>query len=192
MNFPLRLLPWLTAAIALSFSPKTLASPAVLSASEGSQINIRSGPSTQSSSPHYGLPGDRVEVLRSTRGEGGYTWYYVRFNVSGATGWVREDLIAFLNNGSTALNSRTSSGGKQPTILEGIYWIGPTDLGLRVKGKQYQLYDEAGADSWKSVSMLKPIKEGVILEGSTYWCLSTLPHANGKSKCSPRGWVPLR
>jgi Bacterial SH3 domain len=59
-----------------------------------SRINVRSQPSTRSYSPHYGVSGDRVRVLRSTRGRDGYDWYYVRFPRSGAEGWVRGDLIS--------------------------------------------------------------------------------------------------
>jgi Bacterial SH3 domain len=59
-----------------------------------SRINVRSQPSTRAYSPHYGVSGDRVKVLRSTRGRDGYDWYFVRFPRSGAEGWVRGDLIS--------------------------------------------------------------------------------------------------
>ena len=58
-----------------------------------SRINIRSGPSISSRPQHYGLPGDSVDVIRNTRSSDGYEWYFVKFHQSGATGWVREDLI---------------------------------------------------------------------------------------------------
>ena len=60
--------------------------------SAGAQINIRSAPSTQAASPHYGVDGDRVQVLKKTRVEDGALWYFVQFD-SGAEGWVRGDLI---------------------------------------------------------------------------------------------------
>jgi hypothetical protein len=66
----------------------------VLSASPGSQVNVRSTPSTSANAPHYGLVGDRVWATRSAVSEG-YTWYFVGFPGSGATGWVRGDLIRF-------------------------------------------------------------------------------------------------
>jgi len=57
----------------------TVAVPAFLYADEpGSQINIRSAPTTRSSAPRYGIPGDKVEKLREVKGKDGYTWYYVR------------------------------------------------------------------------------------------------------------------
>jgi predicted RNA-binding Zn ribbon-like protein len=72
----------------------SLAAPAYLVGREpGSRINVRSAPSTSAPSPHYGLVGDRVEVIRSVTGEDGYTWYYVEFP-SGARGWIRGDLVS--------------------------------------------------------------------------------------------------
>jgi hypothetical protein len=58
----------------------------------GSQINIRSAPSSNSDAPHYGLVGDRVTVLRQTQGDDDKTWYFIQFP-SSATGWVRGDFI---------------------------------------------------------------------------------------------------
>jgi SH3-like domain-containing protein len=58
----------------------------------GSRINVRSAPSLNASSPHYGLVGDRVTVIRFTTGAAGDRWYYIRFS-SGAEGWVRADFV---------------------------------------------------------------------------------------------------
>jgi hypothetical protein len=72
------------------------AAPAVLVGKEtGSRVNVRAYPSTRADSPHYGLVGDRVEVLKQTEGQDGYTWYYVEFS-SGARGWIRADFIRFI------------------------------------------------------------------------------------------------
>lgn len=69
------------------------AAPAYLvGAQPGSRVNVRSGPSTASYSPHYGVVGDRVQVINSTTGNDGYYWYYVEF-ASGARGWIRGDFI---------------------------------------------------------------------------------------------------
>lgn len=79
-----------------------LARPAVLTGAQpGSQVNVRSAPSTQAATPHYGLVGDRVEVLRSTQAADGYTWHYVQF-ASGAKGWVRADFVRLANNSPIA------------------------------------------------------------------------------------------
>lgn len=58
-----------------------------------SRIRLRSRPSTNAPDKGYGLVGDRVKVLETTKGQHDYTWYKVRFPNSGAIGWVRGDLI---------------------------------------------------------------------------------------------------
>ncbi len=60
----------------------------------GSRINVRSAPSTSASTPHYGLPGDRVEITRSSMARDGYQWFYVQFS-SKAEGWVRGDFVRY-------------------------------------------------------------------------------------------------
>ncbi|MEM1367533.1 MAG: SH3 domain-containing protein [Cyanobacteria bacterium P01_H01_bin.15] len=64
-----------------------------------SRINVRKYPTSESYAPHYGLPGDRVEILEEIDADDGYTWYYVKFVESGAEGWIRGDLIAIDYNG---------------------------------------------------------------------------------------------
>lgn len=58
----------------------------------GSRITVRSQPTTEAYSAHYGLVGDRIEIIKDARGYDGYTWYYVRFP-SGAEGWIRGDYV---------------------------------------------------------------------------------------------------
>ncbi|MGB3308331.1 MAG: SH3 domain-containing protein [Nodosilinea sp.] len=60
---------------------------------EGSQINLRSQPTTQSTAQGYGLGGDQITLLRLAEGEGGFSWYYVKFAQSKAEGWVRGDFV---------------------------------------------------------------------------------------------------
>jgi len=76
----------------------SFAYPARLTTSDyGSQINIRSGPGTGYSSPHYGYAGDGVNVINETIANDGYMWYYIEFYGSGARGWVRGDFITYMN-----------------------------------------------------------------------------------------------
>jgi SH3-like domain-containing protein len=71
------------------------ARPATLIAQDsGSRINVRSAPSTQSTAAHYGLIGDRIEVMSSMIGNDDSAWNYVKF-ASGAKGWVRGDFIRY-------------------------------------------------------------------------------------------------
>lgn len=64
----------------------------ILLGQPGDRINIRADASTQSAIRHYGLSGDVVRLVQSTR-RGGFNWHCVTFP-NGATGWVRGDLIA--------------------------------------------------------------------------------------------------
>ncbi len=65
---------------------------ASLAGASSDRIDIRSGPSTSASSPHYALGGDAIQLLDAVKGADGYDWYQVAFE-SGADGWVRSDLV---------------------------------------------------------------------------------------------------
>jgi Protein of unknown function (DUF2927) len=63
-------------------------------ADPSTQIDVRLQPSTAATAPHYGLVGDRVQVLNQTTGRDGFVWYYVRFSQAPqAEGWVRGDFV---------------------------------------------------------------------------------------------------
>lgn len=70
----------------------------LLTAEPGSRINVRTGPGTSFVAQHYGLAGDRVALLESAMEACGSSfdcpqWQRVRFESSGATGWVRSDFV---------------------------------------------------------------------------------------------------
>ncbi|MEG4047581.1 hypothetical protein [Microcoleus sp. Pol17_C1] len=74
-------------------------------------------------------------------------------------------------------------------IEEGRYWLGGTDQGLEVKGKQYRYYDESNIERpWQPLSELQYITKGVVFDGRNYWCLSTLAPKTGGVSCSKNGW----
>ncbi len=82
-----------------------------------SQINLRSLPTTQSTAQGYGLGGDQITLLRLAEGEGGFSWYYVKFAQSGAEGWVRGD---FIDTSGQAVNpTPESAAGNAPEISTG-------------------------------------------------------------------------
>jgi hypothetical protein len=83
-----------TATISLGLALPVFAQPGILEATDPrAQINIRSQPTTEASAHHYGLSGDRVDVLEIEKGKDGYFWFYVQFRTSDSEGWVRGDLI---------------------------------------------------------------------------------------------------
>jgi len=101
-----RILPPLFAAIALvaSIAPVLAQGISTLRASNpNSRINVRSQPTINSSSPHYGVPGDKVKVIQcvqdqDTRGSD-LNWCKVQFVNSKAIGWIRSDFIIFADGG---------------------------------------------------------------------------------------------
>ena len=85
------------------------AQSATLKAAEAdAQINLRERPTTQATSKGYGLVGDRVQLTKAAEGEQGLTWYYVKFDGSGAEGWVRGDFID--------TSGQSASGGAAATV----------------------------------------------------------------------------
>lgn len=78
---------------------------AILTAADAdSRINLRSEPSATATAKGYGLVGDSVQLMKAATGESGLTWYYVKFDESGAEGWIRGDFV------TTAGPSDTDSG----------------------------------------------------------------------------------
>lgn len=67
------------------------------------RINVRSQPTINSSSPHYGVPGDQVKVLQCVqdrdRRASDLNWCKVQFVRSKAIGWIRSDFIIFADGG---------------------------------------------------------------------------------------------
>ncbi|WP_196358203.1 SH3 domain-containing protein [Nodosilinea nodulosa] len=84
---------------------------------EGARVNLRSQPTTQAGARGYGLGGDQITLLRLAEGEGGFSWYYVKFAQSGAEGWVRGDFID--TTGQAANPTPETAPGTNPEISTG-------------------------------------------------------------------------
>ncbi|MDB9527702.1 SH3 domain-containing protein [Oscillatoria sp. CS-180] len=85
----------------------------------GSRINLRSQPTTDSERQGYGLVGDDVELLRAAEGSDELTWYYVKFDESGAEGWIRGDFIDTAEvtaSATTASNSTSAAGNNSAEV----------------------------------------------------------------------------
>jgi hypothetical protein len=67
------------------------------------RINVRTKPTVNSSSPQYGLPGDKVRVIECVqdrdRAGSNLNWCKVEFVKSKAVGWIRSDFIIFADGG---------------------------------------------------------------------------------------------
>jgi|GEM_PF-2780390 len=97
-------------------SPSPQPSPAIqatgsgtLNTSDGSPINIRTSASTDAPVQEAGESGESVQILSSSSGNDGYTWYNVQ-TASGISGWVRGDLIS-----ANSISSDTAGSTAQPS-----------------------------------------------------------------------------
>lgn len=98
-------------------SPVTDSKSAMLASREaGSPINIRTSASTSAPIQDVGYAGDAIQIQSSTQGDDGYVWYNVR-STSGATGWVRGDLISNTTSASANAtgNDRTTTNTDRST-----------------------------------------------------------------------------
>jgi serine/threonine protein kinase, bacterial len=73
----------------------SVSAPGFLQASGSRQIAVYENPSRQARSPHYGISGDAVYISEWVRTIEGQMWYRVRFQSSGAEGWVPEVALSF-------------------------------------------------------------------------------------------------
>jgi hypothetical protein len=96
----------------------------------------------------------------------------------------------FVRNWWIEKNPHITQQSSSHKIVEGLYSLGGTDQGLEVKREQYRYYDEGGEKPWQFISNLKYITNGVVFDGKTYWCLSTLAPRNQPAVCSANGWTP--
>lgn len=105
---------------------------ALIAEQANAQINLRSQPTTASESRGYGLVGDSVKLLRAAEGEGNLTWYYVKFDESGAEGWIRGDFID--TRGATASISQNVKQGASVDIdaftTDEIFRVGSGGCGM--------------------------------------------------------------
>ncbi|MGB3139052.1 MAG: SH3 domain-containing protein [Nodosilinea sp.] len=90
----------------------------LITAQEGAQVNLRSQPTTASNAKGYGLMGDPVQLLRSAQRSDG-TWYYVKFEESGAEGWIRNDFINTAGR-ATPLSQRASNSSTCEGLMESM------------------------------------------------------------------------
>jgi hypothetical protein len=83
-----------------------------------------------------------------------------------------------------------------PQISRGIYWYKPTGVNLEIVGNRFRYnYDDSPEpSSWTSVSKLRYVNKGVVLDldfqagdSAPYWCLSTLQKDNNEN-CTKNGW----
>ena len=159
--------------LSLCLALPALAEMGTLRGSTGSQINVRSQPSTNAPAPSYGLPGDRVQVIQATRGADGYTWYYVEFPKSKTRGWVRGDLL-IVDSGNNAPVQRISfaPGATSATVNGSVQGYETRDYVLRAQAGQQMTVNLRSNSSFMQAVVFSP--QGETLFVGTNWT-GTLP-----------------
>lgn len=151
-----------SAALSLAFvalAPlAALAEMATLTASPGSRINVRDLPSTSSPARHYGIPGDRVEIITSVNSSfDGRLWYQVLFPRTGARGWVRRDLVRL---------DSAAPPSSAPQRISFAPGASAATVGGRVQGAQvrdYILNARAGQTMSTSITGTSPFLQVVVI-----------------------------
>lgn len=150
-----------TVATTLACAVPAFARPGTLYAQDvNSRINVRSAPTTTAASPHYGVVGDRVEIIRQLYSNGDL-WNFIRFQRSGAEGWVRSDFVSLSDSRYTygKLTSQNSNDRinvrSAPTLNASVQHYGLSgDVVKLLDGRQsdgaYWRYVEfpSGAKGW--------------------------------------------
>jgi hypothetical protein len=93
-----------------------------------SQINLRARPTTESATEGYGLVGDRVKLLQAAEGEDNLTWYYVKFDESGAEGWIRGDFIS--TSGATTSLQQGANADIDSFTTDELFSVGSGGCGM--------------------------------------------------------------
>lgn len=159
--------------LTLCFALPALAEMGTLRGSPGSQINVRSQPSTNASSPSYGVPGDRVNILRATRGTDGYTWYYVEFPQSSVRGWIRSDLLLpDSGNNNPPQRVAFAPGATSTTVNGSVRGYETRDYLLNARKNQRMTVNLRSNSSFMQFAVFNP--QGETLYVGTNWS-GTLP-----------------
>lgn len=159
--------------LSLCLALPALAEMGTLRGSPGGQINVRSQPSTNAPAPSYGLAGDRVQVIKATRGNDGHLWYYVEFPRSKATGWVRGDLlIVDSGNSNPAQRISFAPGATSATVNGWVQGYETRDYLLKAQAGQKMTVNLRSNSSFMEAVVFSP--QGETLSVGTNWT-GTLP-----------------
>lgn len=160
----------LTGGFLLSFclTLPALAEMGTLRGSPGSRINVRSLPSTSASSPSYGIPGDRVDIQRETRGTDGYVWYFVQFPRSKTEGWIRGDLVQ-PDSGNNNPTQRISfaPGSTSATVSGSVRGYQTRDYVLNARRNQRMMVNLQSNSSFMQIAIINP--QGNTMHVGTNW-----------------------
>jgi hypothetical protein len=141
-----------------------------LQGSPGSRVNVRQSPSTTAPVQHYGLGGDRVNILNQTNAPDGYRWYFVEFPNSGARGWVRGDLLSVggTPGGSSTQRVSFSPGTSAATVGGKVQGTQARDYLVNAGAGQTLTTSTVGTSPYLQVQVFDPNYTN-LYSGSRNW-----------------------
>ncbi len=145
------------------------AESATLRGQAGDRINIRAQPTTGAEAPHYGVPGDQVEILSRRRTDDNYTWYYVRFPKSKVEGWVRGDLLTVDGAGSRSQRIKFAAGSAAAVAQGIVRGYDTQDYLLNARAGQTMSLSLTSDNSFAYFVVLNPDGSNLITVPSTTW-----------------------
>lgn len=160
-----------TLALWLTLALSAIAQTATLLGSPGSRVNVRQTPSTNSPVRHYGLGGDRVNILASTNAPDGYLWYKVQFPQSGAQGWIRGDLVQVggaSNGGSTTQRVSFASGTSAAQVGGRVQGAQSRNYLVNARAGQRMSVSTIGTSSFLQILVVAPNGRN-LYTGSRNW-----------------------
>ncbi|MBM0745478.1 SH3 domain-containing protein [Phormidium sp. CLA17] len=133
-------------------------------------MNIRATPSTSAPVRHYGLGGDRVNILNQTNAPDGYRWYFVEFPNSGARGWIRADLLRVGGNygGSSTQRIAFAPGTSAATVGGKVQGAQSRDYLVNARAGQTLNLSTVGTSSFLQLQVFAP-NGSTLYTGSRNW-----------------------
>ena len=136
----------------------------------GSRVNVREAPSTDSQARHYGVGGDRVNILNQTNAPDGYRWYFVEFPNSGARGWIRGDLLRVDGNygGTSTQRISFAPGTAAATVGGKVQGAQSRDYLVNARAGQTLNLSTIGTSSFLQLQVFAP-NGSTLYTGSRNW-----------------------
>ena len=162
----------LMTALVISFATvlPVFAETGTIQGTPGSRVNIRQSPLTSASVKHYGMGGDRVNILSQTNAPDGYRWYSVEFPSSGARGWIRGDLLSVggTSGGSSSQRISFAPGTSAATVSGKVQGTQSRDYILGGRAGQTLSISTISNTSYLQVQVFDP-NGSSLYSGSRNW-----------------------
>lgn len=147
--------------------PQQPKNPGSVTAPSGVFVVLQATPAADKATQYRAASGQKVDILKMTKGEDGLAWYHVQFlDNAGAKGWVRGDQVRLLAN-LTSLKSAKLSAPAGQIVQFYTEFSEQKTLPIRgVSGSKVEVLKQAKGENgyaWYSVKVLdKPSAQGWV------------------------------